>query len=80
MSLLVFLADLPVQVLLVLIGCIFVFLLLLLLLIVFVPSAAGRISCVMDILLRPYYDRRRIELTIVLHKTPNELSRKEESE
>jgi hypothetical protein len=77
MSLLVFLADLPVQVLLVLIGCIFVFLLLLT---VFVPSAAARISCVMDILLRPYYDRRRIELTIVLHKTPNELSRKEESE
>lgn len=79
MSLLVFLAQLPTPVLLALIGCVFILLLLLLLLIVFVPLAAERISCVLDILLRPYYPKKRIELTIVLKNVPQELASKEKS-
>jgi hypothetical protein len=79
MSLLALLANLPTPVLLALIGCVFVFLLLLLLLIVFVPLAAERISCVMDILLRPYYAKKRIKLTIVLKNAHQELASKEKS-
>ena len=79
MSFLVFLAELPQPVLLALIGCIFVLVLLLILLIAFVPSAAKRINCFMDILMRAYYDKQKTEITNVYHNFPEELSRKEES-
>jgi hypothetical protein len=79
MSYFVFLAELPQPVLLMLIGCIFVLLLLLILLVAFVPSAAKRISCVIDILMSAYYDKKKAEITNVHRNAPKELSRKEES-
>jgi hypothetical protein len=72
MNFLVFLAELPSPVLLILIGCTFVLLLLLLLLITLVPSAAKRICCVMDIFQRPYYSNKTISLTIILQDTRKE--------
>jgi hypothetical protein len=79
MSILVFLAELPVPVVLALIGCTFVLLLLLLILVVFVPLAAERIGYVMDILLRPYYAKKRLALTIVFRHMLQEVGKKEEN-
>ena len=60
-----FLASLPLPALLASIGYLFLLLLTLILLVAFVPGAAKRLYCVIDTILRSYYNRRNFEITIV---------------
>ncbi len=72
-----FLASLPLPILLASIGCLFLLLMILILIVAFIPSAAKRLYCVIDTILRSHYTKRNFEITIVFQDFHGEGDKKE---